>query len=110
MKTERLFMNVGLTFDGVKEQNGMLIDATVAEDNTYVVNKMVFLQKDLETKQEAFVVFPKEHYKFRLDVLKDGIEAEIIKAKKSPHYSQESIGFRHILDTTTKKMIFQDGH
>ena len=110
MKTEQLYLNVALTFDEVKEPSAMLVDVTVAEDGSYTVNKMVLLQEDLETEEEFWVVFPKEHYKFRLEALDAGIKEEIVKAKTDPDYAVESKVYKMILNNTTKEMIFQNGH
>ncbi|HWQ41148.1 MAG TPA: hypothetical protein VN456_03845 [Desulfosporosinus sp.] len=110
MKTEQLYLNVALTLDGVNEPSGLLVDVTVAEDGSYTVNKMVFLQEDLKTEEESWVVFPKEHYKFRLEVLDAGIKEEIVKAKTDPDYAVESKVYKMIIGNTTKEMIFQGGH
>ena len=107
---KRLFVNVVMVFDGVPEPNGMLCDVMVANNGSYEVNKMVFKQKDLETKEESWVVFPEKHYRFRLEVMKDTLEAEIFKAQTDPNYAQESQIYEKILNDTTKPMNFQDGH
>ena len=106
-KTERLYLKVVLK--DFKDDLGMLMDVTVSEDSSYIVNKMVFWELDLETEQEHWVVFPKQHYAFRLDVLKDGMVAEIKRVQETKDYSN-SQKYKKILRNTTRKMIFQDGY
>lgn len=72
-KTERLYLKVVLK--DFKDDLEMLMDVTVSEDSVYEVHKMAFWELDLETQQEHWVVFPKQHYAFRLDVLKNDIVA-----------------------------------
>ena len=104
-KTEQLYLNVVLKVDN--ETSEMLMDVTVSKGNSYEVNKMVFLQMNLESKEENWVVFPKRYYPFRLKALKDGIVAEIKNAKGIDDYSssKESQKYKEILDTTTQNMI-----
>jgi len=105
-KTEQLYLNVVIQVDG--EASEMLMDVTVSKGNSYEVNKMVFLQMNLETREENWVVFPKKYYPFRLKALKDGILAEIKHVKGIDDYSSsiESQKYKEILDTTTRNMIF----
>lgn len=106
-KTERLYLKVVLK--DFKDDLGMLMDVTVSVDGSHTVNKMVFFQVDLETEQEHWVVFPREHYAFRLDVLKDEIVAEIKRVQENKDYSN-SQKYKKILRNTTRKMVFQDGY
>jgi len=109
-KTEQLYLNVEIKV--ADKTSEMLMDVTVSKGNSYEVNKMVFLQMNLETKEENWVVFPKKYYPLRLKALKDGIVAEIKNAKEIDGYSnsKESQKYKEIIDTTTRKMISQEGH
>lgn len=105
-KTEQLYLNVIIQVE--EETSEMLMEVTVSKGNSYEVNKMVFLQLNLKTKEENWVVFPKKYYPFRLKALKDGIKAEIKNAKGIDDYSssKESQKYKEILDATTREMIF----
>lgn len=107
MKTEQLYLKVLLK--DFKDDLGMLMDVIVSEDGSHIVNKMVFWQLDLDTEEEHWVVFPRGHYVFRLDVLNDDIVAEIKRVQETKDYSN-SQKYKKILRNTTRKMIFQDGY
>ena len=104
-KTEQMYLNVVIQV--AEKTSEMLIDVTVSKGNSYEVNKMVFLQLNLETNEENWVVFPKKYSPLRLEALKDGIKAGIKIAKGIDDYSEtkESQKYKEILDTTTRKMF-----
>ncbi|HBP65137.1 MAG TPA: hypothetical protein DD730_12875 [Desulfosporosinus sp.] len=104
-KTEQLYLNVAIQV--AEETSEMLMDVTVSKGNSYEINKMVFLQVNLETNEENWVVFPIKYSPLRLEALKDGIKAGIRNAKRIDDYSKtkESQKYKEILDTTTRKMI-----
>lgn len=104
-KAKRLYLKVFKEIDGEKGDD-TLIDLTLSDDGSYEVNKIVFYQLNLETEESHWVVFPKEYYSFRLEVLKEEIAAAIQETKSDPNYPLEE--YHKIISSTRRKMIFQD--
>lgn len=103
--TERLYIKVAIEIDGEKGDD-TLLDLSVSADGSYEVNKVVFFQPNLETKESHWVVFPKEYYAGLLENLDAEIKNEISKAKADPKYTDEE--YQKILSSTRRKMVFQD--
>jgi len=104
-KKQQLYLNVVIRVE--EETTEMLMDLTVSKGNSYEVNRMVFLQRNPETKEENWVVYPQKYYPIRLKALKNGILTEIKNVKEIDDYSnsKESQRYKEIFDTTTRKMI-----
>lgn len=103
--TERMYLKITPKTEN-DPQDETLIDLAISEDGSYVINKIVFLQPNVKTGEEHWVIYPKEYWSMGVDHMKHLVEAEIKRVQNDNSYSGEE--YRKILASTRRKMVLQD--